>query len=63
MTKMKETLMLTIHSNRKDAEPFLAAGDTINFDGDLFVLKDSKRIGYLQEFNLEIVDNEYRGQS
>ena len=58
---MKETLMLTIHSNRKDAEPFLAAGDTINFDGELFELKNLKRIGYLQEFDLEIVDNKDRG--
>lgn len=59
---MKETLMITVHSNRKGAEPFLKAGEAINFDGDLFMMKNSRRIGYyLQEFYLERVDTEDRG--
>lgn len=54
---MKEVLLITVHSNRKDAEPFLRDGDPVNFDGDLFVMQSARREGYVQEFSLERVDN------
>lgn len=61
--RMKEVLLITVHSSRKDAEPFLRDGDSVNFDGDLFVTKSSRRVGYyIQEFALERVnDTEDRG--